>query len=112
MTSGRYQSLDMLAFVPIVLMPVIMLVSGFLFRDKRSGPEQHDGDDGEGGGGGGGRGGPDRPVAPQSPRGDIPLPDARPASYRLRDHRAGRRPYVRERRPAREPRRAPLKLPR
>jgi hypothetical protein len=55
--------------------------------------------------------GPDRPPAPPTPpRGGIPLPDAEPASVRLRDHRklSDRLPK-RERRPAREPDRMPVR---
>lgn len=50
------------------------------------------------------------PTAPKPPRGGIPLPDARPARVRLRDHRrlADHRP-ARERRPAREPERTPVR---
>jgi hypothetical protein len=57
-----------------------------------------------------GRGPGNPPAPPKPPRGGIPLPDAEPASVRLRDHRrlADRQPR-RERRPAREPDRTPIK---
>lgn len=50
------------------------------------------------------------PPPPQRPRGGIPLPDAEPASVRLRDHnRLGDHLPRRERRPAREPGRQPVR---
>jgi hypothetical protein len=60
------------------------------------------------GGGDDGGAGPRQPPSPSStPRGGIPLPDADQARGRVRDHdRPGRR--MRPRRPAPDPRRAPL----
>lgn len=61
--------------------------------------------------GGWGRG-PDLPPkpAPDAPRGGIPLPDAEPALIRLRDHRRfSEQLPERERRPAREPDRRPVR---
>ena len=58
--------------------------------------------------------GPRRPpTAPKdAPRGGLPLPDAEPASARLRDHRRlGDRLPRRERRPVREPARRPAREP-
>jgi hypothetical protein len=54
--------------------------------------------------------GPPRPPTPSDvPRGGLPLPDAEPASVRLRDHRRlGDLLPRRERRPAREPERQPV----
>jgi hypothetical protein len=56
---------------------------------------------------------PLRPTAPSDrPRGGIPLPDAEPATMRLRDHRKLPDLLPRpERRPAREPERAPERVP-
>ncbi|HWE34803.1 MAG TPA: hypothetical protein VG410_15030 [Solirubrobacteraceae bacterium] len=63
-----------------------------------------DGDDGRGNK-------PRRPRAPSGrPRGGIPLPDAEPAGVRLRDHtKLGDHLPHRERRPAREPDRRPVR---
>lgn len=58
--------------------------------------------------------GPRRPpTAPEdTPRGGLPLPDAVPASVRLRDHRRlGDLQPPRERRAAREPERHPARVP-
>lgn len=56
---------------------------------------------------------PRRPPSPRDvPGGGIPLPDAEPARVRLRDHgRLSERLPARERRPAREPDRRPVRLP-
>lgn len=77
----------------------------------RTGPElpprtDRDSDDGWGHG-------PRRPAAPSgSPRGGLPLPDAEPATVRLRDHRRlGDLLPHRDRRPAREPVREPVREP-
>jgi hypothetical protein len=61
---------------------------------------------------GGGEGGEEpRPSRPEGPGGDgLPLPDARPGSYRLRDHLRPRRPAPARRR-SREPRRIPVSSP-
>jgi hypothetical protein len=57
-----------------------------------------------------GRGPEGPPKAPTPPKGGIPLPDAVPARVRLRDHRKlGERLPRRDRRPAREPERAPVR---
>jgi hypothetical protein len=63
--------------------------------------------------GGWGRG-PDLPPTPRDPPpGGIPLPDAEPARVRLRDHRKLSELLPgRERRPAREPERAPVRTAR
>lgn len=60
-----------------------------------------------------GRGPRRPPTAPEdAPRGGLPLPDALPASVRLRDHRRlGDLLPRRERRPAREPERQPDREP-
>ena len=65
-------------------------------------------DPGSDDGWGRGPGGPPKP--PEPPRGGIPLLDADPASIRLRDHhKLGDRLPKRDRRPAREPERAPAR---
>ena len=58
-----------------------------------------------------GRGPKHPPQPPAPPRGGIPLPDAVPASVRLRDHQrlADHQPR-RDRRPAREPEREPTRV--
>ncbi len=57
-----------------------------------------------------GHGPPRPPVRPEAPNGGIPLPDAVPARVRLRDHgRLAERLPHRERRPAREPDRTPVR---
>lgn len=59
-----------------------------------------------------GRGPKVPPAPPSSPRGGLPLPDAVPASVRLREPgRIGERQPSRERRPAREPHRRPVRTP-
>jgi hypothetical protein len=65
----------------------------------------------EGGSDGGGGHGPSHPLAPPTgPGGGLPLPDAAPARVRLRDHnRLGDQLPRRERRPAREPERQPVR---
>ncbi len=69
-------------------------------------PPRNDSDDGGGHG-------PRRPEPPAGPpQGGLPLPDAEPASFRLRDHRRlGDLLPTRERRPAREPEREPAREP-
>ena len=68
-----------------------------------------DGDEG-GGGGGNDRPGPRAPSGPDG--GGLPLPDATPARFRLRDHtRLGDLLPPRNRRPAREPERMPVSSP-
>ncbi len=69
-------------------------------------PPRNDSDEGWGHG-------PRRPESPSDlPQGGLPLPDAEPASVRLRDHRRlGELLPQRERRPAREPERRPAREP-
>jgi hypothetical protein len=77
----------------------------------RDSPEFPPGRPDSGSDGGWGRG-PDQPPkpAPDSPRGGIPLPDAEQARIRLRDHRTlSEQLPGRERRPAREPDRTPVR---
>ena len=57
-----------------------------------------------------GKGPPPSPTPVDPPTGGLPLPDARPAAVRLRDHRRlGDLLPGRERRPAREPGREPVR---
>ena len=91
---GVLQALTLLA------LPALMLAPPLLYR--RPGPSSDSGED-DGGGSG-----PDTPPSPPpAPRGGIPLPDAEPASVRLRDHTAAGLSERRARRPSREPERAP-----
>jgi hypothetical protein len=90
-------------FMPMLLIPPLMLVSSMLFPGPELPPGPSDSDDG---GGGSGRDGP--PDPPKSPRGGIPLPDAEPARFRLRGHERPRR-LSRPRRAATEPARSPLR---
>jgi hypothetical protein len=87
-----------LAGVAILLIPAL--------RD--GGPESWGSDSGSDDGWG--HGPPRPPEHPEPPTGGIPLPDAVPARVRLRDHRrlADLLPR-RERRPAREPERTPVR---
>jgi hypothetical protein len=69
-------------------------------------PEESD----DGSDGGGGSEPPPRPKRPDAPRGGIPLPDATQARVRLRGHeRLADSLPARERRPAREPGRIPIR---
>jgi hypothetical protein len=96
------------AFVQPLLLLTVLLAPAFLPRrflyPTDGGPpaDESDGDDG------GGRGPhPEPPRPPTAPRGGLPLPDARPARIRLRDHG---RPVLtprRARRAVREPDRSP-----
>lgn len=72
--------------------------------DRRSDGEGEDG---------WGRGPEVPPTPPKPPRGGIPLPDAEPATVRLREPgRLADHLPRRERRPAREPERSPVPAPR
>lgn len=89
-----------LGMLPFLLMPIIILLAGILFRDQASPP----GSSGPEGGGGDEPPEPDQP--PDVPRGGLPLPDADPARGRLRHHRDHDRPGRipgRSRRAGREP---------
>jgi hypothetical protein len=104
--SGDAQLMLMIAGMHLLgLLCAVALILPAL-RDR---PEAPPGSDG-GSDGGGGRG-PSHPLAPPTgPGGGLPLPDAAPAHVRLRDHRrlADHQPH-RERRPAREPDREPVR---
>ena len=79
-------------------LPAMMLIPSVLFRS----PDSSSGDADDGGGSD-----PGQPPSPHDlPSGDLPLPDADPGRWRVRDHD---RPDLRDapaRRPAREPQRA------
>jgi hypothetical protein len=95
------------AFLPILLVPSLMLAPALLFRGDDSGPGGSGSDDG--GGGGSGPRHPDPP--PSSPFGGLLLPDAQPWRTRLRDHRPALRLSARRRRAAPEPARQPARAP-
>src|SRR5579885_3047797 len=77
-------------------------------RDNAAPDHRSDGESDEGWG----RGPKTPPAPPTPPRGGIPLPDAVPSAVRLRDHdRLGDHLPRRERRPAREPERRPVRAP-
>jgi len=101
--TGHAQLAEPLVFLSVMLAPTL-LPRAVLYPPTASAPP----DGGEGEDGGGGRGpGPDRPAPPVAPKGGLPLPDARPARVRRRDHN---RPALIPRRPRRaapEPQRAP-----
>jgi hypothetical protein len=84
-------------------------VAVLLIPALREGPSPPHGPE-QGGDEGWGRGPGPAPFEPTPPRGGLPLPDAVPARVRLRDHRRlhDLRPH-RERRPAREPGRVPVR---
>lgn len=88
----------------LLALPALMLAPAMLYR--RPGPSSDSGEDG-----GGGRGPDAPPSPPPAPRGGIPLPDAKPASVRRRDHNAARISDRRLRRPSREPEPAPNPRP-
>jgi len=65
----------------------------------------------EGSDDGWGKGPPRPPLPPEVPTGGVPLPDAAQARVRLREHeRLGDRLPARERRPAKEPDRRPVRV--
>jgi hypothetical protein len=83
----------------------LVLAPWFLFRSQRPPPGPADS------GGGWGTGPQEPHDFPGIPPGGLPLPlpDAEPARVRLRDHDRPLRVPSRERRPAREPGRAPVR---
>jgi len=88
-----------LGFIALLLLPAL--------REAHEPPGPEPGSDD----GWGGHDPPRPPRHPQPPRGGVPLPDALPARVRLRDGhgRLADRLPVRERRPAREPDRPPVR---
>jgi hypothetical protein len=105
--SGDAQLLLMIAGMHLLGLGCAAILILPALRDDRGFPPSHSD---PGSDGGWGRG-PDPPLMPpDKPRGGIPLPDAEPAGIRLRDHRTlGERLPKRERRPAREPERRPVR---
>lgn len=104
--SGEYQLLLMIAVMHLLGLACVGVLIVLALRDENDGPEYGDTgwDDGWGNE-------PRRPPQPSDrPWGGIPLPDAKQSRLRLRDHRR----LVdlvprRERRPAREPERTPVR---
>ena len=107
--SGEYQLMLMIAAMHLLgLIGVGVLIYLALHHD--SGHQRHPGESGQDDGWGNE---PRRPPEPSNrPWGGIPLPDAEPALVRLRDNRKlpDHLP-ARDRRPAREPERAPTRTP-
>ena len=104
--SGDAQLMLMIAgmhFLGLVCAAALILPA---LRDRPEAPPQSDG----GSGGGGGRRPPQPWTPPTGPGGGLPLPDADPATVRLRDHQrlADHQPRP-ERRPAHEPGRQPVR---
>lgn len=104
----------LIAIVPLLMIPVLMLLSPLLIRWPKPGGGPSDGDDSEGSGGGGG-GGPRRrkPDNPRPGPGDVPLPDAEQSRLRPRSHRLSRGPRPPRRRthePVRQPTRSPNRV--
>lgn len=105
---GKSQSggVDLAGLLYLAIVLVVMFVPMLLGR-RRSPPAGPDSDSGEGWGGG-----PSQPrIPPDPPRGGgVPLRDAEPARVRLRGHdRLMDRTPARERRPAPEPDRKPVR---
>ncbi|MGO9820359.1 MAG: hypothetical protein ACLPTJ_06895 [Solirubrobacteraceae bacterium] len=98
--------------MPLLMIPVLMLLSPLLMRWPKAepGPGQADGDDDGGDDGGGGGPRPRKPDDPRTPPGDLPLPDAEQSRRRLRSHRLSRGPRPARRR-THEPVRQPLRSP-
>lgn len=91
--------------IGFVCIAVLMLPA--LREDPDAGDPFDEGDDGWG------RGPQTPPTPPTPPGGGVPLPDAVPASVRLREPgRLGDHLPARERRPAREPVREPVRADR
>ena len=90
----------------------LLCAAALILPALRNGPDLRPRSDGESDDGWG-HGPPGPPTTPSdAPRGGLPLPDAIPASVRLRDHRRlGDLVPRRERRPAREPAREPVREP-
>src|SRR5436305_10896847 len=103
--SGETQLLLMVAGVHLLGLVCVGMLMIPVLRDSPGSPPSDSGSDD-----GWGRGPRRPPMPPEPPRGGVPLPDAVPAKVRLRDHRrlADHLP-PRERRPAREPERTPIR---
>jgi len=91
---------SIVAFVLMILCsPALLLVPSVLYCPPDTAP----GDTDHGGGADPGQ----PPSPPDRPRGDLPLPDAEPGRWRVRDHRRDL-PHARPRRSAPKPERAPV----
>jgi hypothetical protein len=106
--SGEAQLMLMIAGVHVLGLACVAVLMIPALRDMPDGPPRPP-DDGSDDGWG------NRPRQPRDPSdvpgGGLPLPDAKPARVRLRDHRRMRdRLPRRERRPAREPERTPVRV--
>lgn len=93
-------------FLPMLLIPLVMLAPALLFRGDDGGPGGSGPDNG--GGGGSGPRGPDAPSRP--PLGGPLLPDAEQSRTRRRDHVVPRR-VAPGRRAARDPVHRPARAP-
>jgi hypothetical protein len=105
--SGEAQLMLMIAGMHLLGLVCVAVLIIPALREGPGMPPKPDGGSDDGGGWG-----PKRPPkSPDSPRGGIPLPDAIPAAVRLRDHtRLADHHRSRERRPAREPSRRPIRV--
>ena len=105
--SGEAQLLLMIAGVHLLGLACVAVLMIPALRDGPDGPpHSSDSESDEGWG----RGPRRPPKPPEPPTGGIPLPDAVPARIRLREHgRLSDRRPPRERRPAREPARPPVR---
>jgi hypothetical protein len=106
-TPGLKGGIQMSGLVSVLIVLVVALVGLMLYRGSRPGPSNPNPGDGW-------RKGPPPPDSPRPdrPRGGIPLSDAAPARVRLRGGgRLADKLPARERRPAREPERAPAHTP-
>ena len=105
--SGEAQLMLMIAGVHLVGLACVAVLMIPALRDAPDNPPGRPEDGSDDGWGNY----PRRPLGPPSvPGGGLPLPDAEPARVRLRDHQRMREQLPRrERRPAREPGRAPAR---
>jgi hypothetical protein len=104
---GRFQlgGVDLAGLLYLVIVLLLVFLPVLLGRGS-SPPEGPDSDSDDGWGKG-----PGQPrIPPNAPRGGMPLPDADPARMRLRNHdRLTDHTPARDRRPAREPDRRPVR---
>jgi hypothetical protein len=104
--SGEAQLLLMVAGMHLLGLGCVAMLMIPALRDSPDSPPSSD----SGSDDGWGRGPRRPPKPPEPPTGGIPLPDAVPARVRLRDHeKLGDLLPPRERRPAREPERTPIR---
>jgi hypothetical protein len=105
--SGEAQLMLMIAGVHLLGLACVAILMIPALRDGDAPPpssSDHGSDDGWG------RRPKPPPERPEPPSGGLPLPDAAPAHVRLRDHRRlSELLPARERRPAREPEREPVR---